>query len=682
MSDPASDKAAAFLNSLRGVSAPPPRAATPPPPTAAPATAPSPAAAAEIEALKQRLEELEKKLIAADASSGAPGKSPDLQERVDRLYYRIEKLQEAAAPLEGPESEGTVRRLAAQMSMKWLQEDEARRKSAANFQAALLDLKDRLQGAEEHLVRLRSKDIEGGFQAQENALKKARERIASLEEREAKGLELLAVEQGRIAKLEEQLSALGKTLAAFRQQTEKSLLDQRADAGASAARLKDDVGRALRKLETDFVSVVLDVKERLGAVQKYAEKTRAETGITDANLKSRIDESLEPFKEYAREVARQESELARQESESRSAEWNAGWTAERARISDSLQALIQDLNERIDDLGRRLEKTDAKAESAQTSEFLSRVTDALESLQGRLDRVDERLKEASKPRPPAPPAPPLLAPPPLFHHAPVPSEPPPSDFWENKVAKLEAQLREAREEGLRAKIVLEEREEAQRAAQTEVERMFRTMREKSRQSQWDSALREQVAGSRETIGRLEARIRDLQASGQAAPFSGTAGGEPALPPSPPAAAPPESAESALVPRYIELIMGRIADLERRIEETAGEREDDKKRRESLAREIQSAVKTAEGRWRSPGGAKIVVEGAMESLAQTLKERDALSAEMTALLARMQEEPEASPALTDQRLELERANGRMKELQESLDRNMALVQAWLKEGTAS
>jgi hypothetical protein len=75
---------------------------------------------------------------------------------------------------------------------------------------------------------------------------------------------------------------------------------------------------------------------------------------------------------------------------------------------------------------------------------------------------------------------------------------------------------------------------------------------------------------------------------------------------------------------------------------------------------------------------LVVEAALEGAVQTIRERDALAAEMGALLKRVQDEPVGSSALPELRARLAEAQSRMQELQKGLAKHAALVQVWLRQ----
>ena len=86
-----------------------------------------------------------------------------------------------------------------------------------------------------------------------------------------------------------------------------------------------------------------------------------------------------------------------------------------------------------------------------------------------------------------------------------PPEPPPPEppqapteltlFLQTKMELLEKKLELAQQESLRSNLLLREREQAQRKAQTEVEDLFRSIREQQRAANYDKVLGRQLSSS-------------------------------------------------------------------------------------------------------------------------------------------------------------------------------------------
>lgn len=270
-------------------------------------------------------------------------------------------------------------------------------------------------------------------------------------------------------------------------------------------------------------------------------------------------------------------------------------------------------------------------------------------------------------------------------------------FLQQRVSVLEEKLAAAHEEAVRANLMLREREEAQRRAQKEVEELFRSIREHTRAGQWDARLREELKSSQDRLHELERRLSGMVPADEILLLWNDVEGraqlekrlkekaeallavkkaeaaqqkDPAAPPAPPS----EYTDA----KTVAILMGRLADLEGRLQAAETERDQEKARRLMWEKQImEDVVKDAKAFERS-GDSKLVVEAALENAAAAVRERDALAAEMGALLKRIQSEPYDSSELPSLRAQLSMAQARMQQLQESLAKHAALVQVWLRD----
>lgn len=274
-------------------------------------------------------------------------------------------------------------------------------------------------------------------------------------------------------------------------------------------------------------------------------------------------------------------------------------------------------------------------------------------------------------------------------------------YLQQRMSALEDKLAAAQEEAIRANLMLREREEAQRRAQGEVEELFRSIRESARASQWDARLREELKTAQDRLHELERRLSGAipadellrlwnDAEGRAelerrikekaeavklvkeaeARWEGAPAGisSQALPPVPPS----EYTDA----KTIAVLMGRLADLEGRLEAAERERDQEKARRLLWEKEIMKDVVKDAKRFEASGDSKLVVEAALENAAHCIRDRDALADELGALLRRIENEPADSSALPDLRFKLGEAQARMTQLQDALAKHTALVQVWL------
>lgn len=279
-------------------------------------------------------------------------------------------------------------------------------------------------------------------------------------------------------------------------------------------------------------------------------------------------------------------------------------------------------------------------------------------------------------------------------------------FLETRMALLEKKLEIAQQEALRATVLLREREDAQRKAQREVEDLFRDIREQQRAAQWDRSLREQYSSALARARELEARLalaelrmipaedvlraleseegraelerrlraqleRAAQEAGGPPPEQAPGGEAPEAPPAPPVPPPP------LPP--LAVVMGRVADLERRLEEAKRERDAERERRKAWERDILQELGSVRSRWRKSGGPEALVEAALESMVDSLRRRDAAAEELSRLAAALRDEPPDSGRTPELKAGLARNQELMKALQEDIDKQMALVQAWMEQG---
>ncbi|MFH1723820.1 MAG: hypothetical protein ABII00_04265 [Elusimicrobiota bacterium] len=354
--------------------------------------------------------------------------------------------------------------------------------------------------------------------------------------------------------------------------------------------------------------------------------------------------------------------------------------------------------------------------------------EALAPLQRQIQELERKIEEMSAP-PPLEEAPiggeeEVVAPP----ERPQPQPPqPPTElalFLQTRMDLLERKLQLAQEEALRANLLLREREAAQRKARGEVEDLFRNIREQQRAASWDRALRDQYSAAqgrirelesrlslaelrmipaedvlrcmedeegrgelerrlREQLGRLEAETEAPSAPEPSMPGVPTSErapepGPPAPPapeqiPPPPGVPPPETSR---IPE-LSIIMGRVADLERLLDEARKERDRERKARRLWEKDILLALNQTRREWQKKGGPELLVEAALESMVDSLKGRDALQVEMSRAVAALRDEPPGSARIPELRARLAECQKRMAELQEKLGKQVALLQAWVE-----
>lgn len=330
--------------------------------------------------------------------------------------------------------------------------------------------------------------------------------------------------------------------------------------------------------------------------------------------------------------------------------------------------------------------------------------DALVSMRGKIEELERKLQELASPPAPAegeeaapqpPQAPTELA---LFLHT--------------RVELLEKRLELAQQEALRANLILREREDAQRKAQTEVEDLFRGIREQERAARFDRRLREDHSTVRGKVEELEARLamaqlRMIPASEVLAFLEKEEGIEqlkerlkeqlsrienaaPLEAPVPEAEERPRRAgplpgdpgptrpRASLEIPGLSIVIGRMADLERRLDDAEKARERERQGRLLWENNILHALREAPERWKRAGGPELLVEASLESLVESLKKRDEIDREMTGTLEALRAEPPGSEQEPLLRAKLARLRKAMEDLQPEFDKKLAVVNAWLEK----
>lgn len=278
-----------------------------------------------------------------------------------------------------------------------------------------------------------------------------------------------------------------------------------------------------------------------------------------------------------------------------------------------------------------------------------------------------------------PPAPPVLpeepAPlkgPPL---PPTPSEtrpPVPEDmliYLQTRVELLERKLEEARGAALRAELTLKEREAAQKVAQREVESMFRSMREQTRAAAWDKTLREQLVSEQDRVRELEERLRSLAVAALS---------QESIPPAPPPGAPvPPEPPYAVESAALAAMIGRVADLERRLMESEAARTAGEEERKEWEAGILRALKHLPAQWKRQGGPEALVEATLESLVDAMREREALGLQLKRELSAVDDEMPGTKEADEARAKAAATRRRIDELQWRIEKQSAVVEAWMK-----
>lgn len=297
-------------------------------------------------------------------------------------------------------------------------------------------------------------------------------------------------------------------------------------------------------------------------------------------------------------------------------------------------------------------------------------SDAVNALNAKLAALEKKLDEIAKASlPPGegdPPKPPTEL----------------AMFLQSKLDLVESRYQTAQAEALRANLLLREREEAQRKAQKEVEQLFRSIREQTRSSAWDAQLRQRLLQLEEQLRRvssgsipaeevlaalenddlklqLEKRVREKILGAPGAP------------------APAPQAPSTEDPSMVAALVGRLADVEQRLEAALKERDEERDRRRAWEAQLAGQV-GGERVFDRAGGKQLLVEAALESSVEAFRAREELTLKLQALLKRIEAEPPQSPALFGLRAQLADLQKRMEQVQAALDKNVALVQSWVRQ----
>ncbi len=345
--------------------------------------------------------------------------------------------------------------------------------------------------------------------------------------------------------------------------------------------------------------------------------------------------------------------------------------------------------------------TEPGAGAAATEQVTAVLGEKFAALERKLEEISAAQKPAEPEGPPPPQAPTELT------------------LWmQTRIELMEKKLEMAQHEALRANILLREREQAQRKAQREVEDLFISIREQKRSASFDRELREHYSAAQARVKDLEERLTlaqlrmvpaedvllqmatdagraaleeqlkaQLLKSGESAPPSpGTMESpEPSGPPAPPtpeilaqtspapAAQPPEA---DIVGRRTAALLGRILDLEHRLDESERLRRKDIDERVKREEDILSAMKQTRRQWQKSGGPDVLVEAALETMVDSIKERDEIQREMSNIVGALQDESPDSQKRPQLQERLAECQERMTGVQEKLDKQMALVQAWI------
>ena len=126
-----------------------------------------------------------------------------------------------------------------------------------------------------------------------------------------------------------------------------------------------------------------------------------------------------------------------------------------------------------------------------------------------------------------------------------------------------------------------------------------------------------------------------------------------------------------------MLLGRIADLEHRLEESEKARESEAESRRRWETDMLESLKVTRRQWQKAGGPELLVESALETLVDSMKERDALQLKMSKLVAALQDEPPDSDRTPGYRARLAMNQKKMADLQDKIDKQLALVQAWVE-----
>lgn len=330
-----------------------------------------------------------------------------------------------------------------------------------------------------------------------------------------------------------------------------------------------------------------------------------------------------------------------------------------------------------------------------------------EALKAKIAELEEKMGQMAAPPPMEMPAeaPPEEVPPS------APPEPPPTPpaaptelalFMQTRMELLERKLDLAQQEALRSGLLLREREEAQRKAQGEVEDLFRSMREAQRAASYDKAVREHAAAAEARAKELEARLAmaelrmvpaedvlrfvETEAGraelvkrlGEQVARAAAAGPGPA--PEAPTAASLPAAGGPVPFETLAAVLGRVSDLERRLADSERARLAQAEQRKAWEGQIAASLSTAASRFARAGGPDLLVEAALEAVVESVRKRDALQQELSAAVSALQDEPPGSERGVELRGRLALAHKEMAELQADIDKQLALVRAWVSRET--
>lgn len=325
-----------------------------------------------------------------------------------------------------------------------------------------------------------------------------------------------------------------------------------------------------------------------------------------------------------------------------------------------------------------------------------------EALKAKIAELEEKMGQMAAPPPMEMPA----EPPPEEVPPSLPPEPPPTPpaapteltmFMQTRMELLERKLDLAQQEALRSGLLLREREEAQRKAQGEVEDLFRSMREAQRAASYDKTVREHAAAAEARAKELEARlamaelrmvpaedvlrfveteegraelVKRLSEQVSRAAQAGPAPAAPTAASLPPAGGP--------VPfETLAVVLGRVTDLEKRLADSERERVRQADERKRWEGQIAASMSTAASRFARAGGPDLLVEAALEGVVESVRRRDALQQELSAAVSALQDEPPGSERTAELRGRLALAHKEMAELQTDIDKQLALVRAWVQ-----
>lgn len=128
---------------------------------------------------------------------------------------------------------------------------------------------------------------------------------------------------------------------------------------------------------------------------------------------------------------------------------------------------------------------------------------------------------------------------------------------------------------------------------------------------------------------------------------------------------------------LSVVMGKMADLERRLEESEKARMSESQKRLSWESGVLQALKQSAGKWFRGGGPELLVEAALETLVESMQKRDELSAEMTKTIEALRQEPPGSMAVGALRARLADLRRSLDTVQLEIDKRMAVVNAWVE-----